>query len=82
MDKALAGQGVAQETEVARAELPFEFMLNALRLKDGFGLPAFSERTGLPPSALHAGLAAAEAAGPARTRWRPGAAQPSAALTF
>ena len=63
MDKALAGDGVAQETEVARAELPFEFMLNALRLKDGFGLNAFVERTGLPPSALQAGLAAAEARG-------------------
>jgi oxygen-independent coproporphyrinogen-3 oxidase len=63
MDKALVGEAVAQETEVARAELPFEFMLNALRLKDGFGLPAFSERTGLPPSALQAGLAAAEARG-------------------
>ena len=63
MDRALAGDGVAQETEVARAELPFEFMLNALRLKDGFGLSAFVERTGLPPSALQAGLVAAEARG-------------------
>jgi coproporphyrinogen III oxidase-like Fe-S oxidoreductase len=31
-----------------RADLPFEFMLNALRLKDGFALAQFTERTGLP----------------------------------
>jgi coproporphyrinogen III oxidase-like Fe-S oxidoreductase len=35
MDNALAGQAVAQDDEVARADLPFEFMLNALRLKEG-----------------------------------------------
>jgi coproporphyrinogen III oxidase-like Fe-S oxidoreductase len=33
-------------TKCARADLPFEFMLNALRLKDGFALQQFSERTG------------------------------------
>jgi hypothetical protein len=31
---------VAQDDEVARADLPFEFMLNALRLKDGFAAAA------------------------------------------
>ena len=35
MDHALAGQAVTQDDEVARADLPFEFMLNALRLKGG-----------------------------------------------
>ena len=35
-EQALAGTPVAQEEEVARQALPFEFMLNALRLKDGF----------------------------------------------
>ncbi|OZB36653.1 MAG: YggW family oxidoreductase [Halothiobacillus sp. 14-56-357] len=29
-------------------ELPFEFMLNALRLTDGFDVPLFAARTGLP----------------------------------
>jgi len=29
-------------------ELPFEFMLNALRLTDGFEVPLFAARTGLP----------------------------------
>jgi len=33
---------------VPAAELPFEFMLNALRLVDGFDVSLFSERTGLP----------------------------------
>ena len=39
-------------TEVDAKELLFEFMLNALRLQDGFDLSLFSERTGLPQSAL------------------------------
>lgn len=33
---------------VPKAELPFEFMLNALRLVDGFPTALFEERTGLP----------------------------------
>ncbi len=33
---------------VPTGELPFEFMLNALRLTDGFDVPLFSARTGLP----------------------------------
>ncbi|MBP8174873.1 MAG: oxygen-independent coproporphyrinogen III oxidase-like protein, partial [Sphaerotilus sp.] len=49
--------------EVSRKALPFEFMLNTLRLKDGFELELFRERTGLPPSAIAAGLAEAERRG-------------------
>jgi putative oxygen-independent coproporphyrinogen III oxidase len=52
MQNALAGQAVAQDEEVARAQLPFEFMLNALRLKEGFALQQFTERTGLPLTAI------------------------------
>ena len=38
-----------QERQVVRVEeLPFEFMMNALRLIDGVPAPLFSERTGLP----------------------------------
>jgi oxygen-independent coproporphyrinogen-3 oxidase len=33
---------------VPAGELPFEFMLNALRLKDGFQLDEFTGATGLP----------------------------------
>jgi oxygen-independent coproporphyrinogen-3 oxidase len=54
---------VSNEQEVARKELPFEFMLNALRLKDGVPLVTFLERTGLPPSSIQAALAQARAKG-------------------
>jgi putative oxygen-independent coproporphyrinogen III oxidase len=63
MDKALAGEAVTQETEVSRADLPFEFMLNALRLRDGFKLQDFAEKTGLPITALQPGLDEAERRG-------------------
>ncbi len=63
MDHALAGQAVTQDDEVARADLPFEFMLNALRLKGGFALQDFTARTGLPVTAIQAALEAAEGKG-------------------
>jgi oxygen-independent coproporphyrinogen-3 oxidase len=63
MSQAMAGACVAQEHEVKRAELPFEFMLNALRLAGGFDLGLFSERTGMPMSAIQAGLDQALAQG-------------------
>ncbi len=63
MEKALAGNCVAQDDEISRADLPFEYMLNALRLKDGFGLQQFSERTGLAITAIQKGLEEAERKG-------------------
>lgn len=63
MEKALAGHCLAQDAEVGRADLPFEYMLNALRLKDGFGLQQFSERTGLAMTAIQKGLEEAERKG-------------------
>lgn len=63
MEQALAGRPLAQEDEVARADLPFEFILNALRLRFGFGLRDFSERTGLPLTAIEAALQEAERKG-------------------
>jgi putative oxygen-independent coproporphyrinogen III oxidase len=63
MAGAEAGQAIASEAEVARAELPFEFMLNALRLNEGFAVARFGERTGLPLSAVEAPLAEAERRG-------------------
>ena len=63
MEKALAGQAVTQDEEVKRAELPFEYMLNALRLREGFMLQDFMARTGLPLSSIAAGLAEAESKG-------------------
>ena len=63
MDHALAGNAVSQSDEVSRSELPFEFMLNTLRLRNGFGLRDFSERTGLPLTAIEAALQEAERKG-------------------
>ncbi len=63
MDRALAGNALTQSDEVTRSDLPFEFMLNALRLRHGFGLRDFSERTGLPVTAIAAALAEAERKG-------------------
>lgn len=63
MEQALAGQAVAQSGEVPRGELPFEFMLNALRLREGFSLSLFSERTGLPVTAIEKPLQEAERRG-------------------
>ncbi len=63
MANAMAGNAVSNEHEVSREQLPFEFMLNALRLKDGFELAQFSERTGLPITAIQRSLEAAEAKG-------------------
>ncbi|MBL8275998.1 MAG: oxygen-independent coproporphyrinogen III oxidase-like protein [Pelomonas sp.] len=54
---------VSNEHEVARKELPFEFMLNALRLKEGVTLTQFLERTGLPPSSIAQGLQTARGRG-------------------
>jgi putative oxygen-independent coproporphyrinogen III oxidase len=44
---------------IGAAELPFEFMLNALRLPGGFARSAFIQRTGLPWSAIAAPVQAA-----------------------
>ncbi len=63
MAGAEAGAAVASESEVARADLAFEFMLNALRLKEGFEITRFGERTGLPLSAIERPLAEAERRG-------------------
>jgi oxygen-independent coproporphyrinogen-3 oxidase len=46
----------AENRVIAPAELPFEFMLNALRLVEGFPLELLTERTGLPFTAMRLGL--------------------------
>jgi oxygen-independent coproporphyrinogen-3 oxidase len=56
MDKARAGDAVVSVEEVARRDLPFEYMLNALRLRNGFELQDFSARTGLPLSSVATAL--------------------------
>ena len=63
MENAEAGVAVQQEQAVAVDDLPFEFMMNALRLVDGFDLSLFAARTGLPLHALRKELQEAESRG-------------------
>jgi oxygen-independent coproporphyrinogen-3 oxidase len=70
-----ADRRVIEVREVAAVELPFEFMLNALRLVDGFGEAEFEARTGLPFSTLGDTIAVAQRKGwleqVAPAHWRP-----------
>ena len=63
MDRALAGSAVQSEQDVTPAELPFEFMMNSLRLNAGFDVAMFTERTGLPITSLARELDEAERRG-------------------
>jgi len=51
-----AAPGELTRNPVSPVELPFEFMLNALRLTAGFALDTFVARTGLPSSGIAATL--------------------------
>jgi putative oxygen-independent coproporphyrinogen III oxidase len=63
MQHALA-DGAIQETQTVSAkQLPFEFMMNALRLTAGFPISLFVERTGLAITEIARELDAAEAKG-------------------
>jgi len=59
-----------EQSVVPAAELPFEFMLNALRLVDGFDVVLFSERTGLPIHLIQSQLEAAEKKGLVARDWK------------
>ena len=63
LQNARQGRFVAESVEVGRADLPFEFMLNALRLSDGFEPTLFTERTGLALSSIERALGLAESRG-------------------
>ena len=63
LDRAAAGEFVAESHEVARSELPFEFMLNALRLTDGVPSNSFLDRTGASLSSVEPELEEAERRG-------------------
>jgi oxygen-independent coproporphyrinogen-3 oxidase len=54
---------VAGREDIARADMVLEFMMNALRLVDGFDTALFAANTGLPLSAAAAPLQRAEALG-------------------
>ena len=69
MKQAMLGEPITQSDEVSRADLPFEFMLNALRLKEGFALSDFMERTGLAMTSIQVGLKTAEDQGLIARDW-------------
>jgi putative oxygen-independent coproporphyrinogen III oxidase len=52
MAAACAGAAIAEDRDVPRADLPFEFMLNALRLCAGVPAALYAARTGMPPSSI------------------------------
>ena len=59
MEAALAGDAVEETRTLSDADLPFEFMLNALRLDDGVPTGFFEERTGLSVARIGRDLARA-----------------------
>ncbi|WP_322403688.1 radical SAM family heme chaperone HemW [Massilia luteola] len=63
MEAAMKGNAVAEEHEIGRADMGFEFMLNGLRLTEGFDPNLFGERTGMPLNAIEKGLNEAESKG-------------------
>ncbi|MGY2492137.1 radical SAM family heme chaperone HemW [Cupriavidus sp. CP313] len=63
MERALAGNAVQEARDVGADELPFEFMLNALRLTDGVPASSFHDYTGLPLHTISKQLAEAEKKG-------------------
>ena len=63
MQQAIKGEPVTQSTEVSRQDLPFEFMLNALRLRGGFDLADYVDRTGQAMTSVQKGLQEAEKMG-------------------
>lgn len=70
------GTHIAEHRSVSADELPFEFMLNALRLKEGVAASSFAERTGVSLAAIAKRLQTATERGlldadPARIRATP-----------
>jgi putative oxygen-independent coproporphyrinogen III oxidase len=63
IDKALAGQALSNEHAVAADQLPLEYMMNALRLAEGFELARFAERTGQSVAVIDAALQRAQERG-------------------
>jgi len=65
---------IGERKYIAAADLPFEFMLNALRLNEGFAIRDFECRTGLPLRSIEPALRRAGNRGlieGGADRWRP-----------
>jgi putative oxygen-independent coproporphyrinogen III oxidase len=63
LEQMARGEPLLEEREVTRAEIGFEFMLNAMRLTDGVPVALFAERTGFPLAIVGKELDAAERRG-------------------
>ena len=63
LERTTAGEPLQQENAVGAADLPFEFMMNALRLTRGFPTRLFEERTSLSIMTVRGQLDAAERLG-------------------
>ena len=68
------GTAIGESSFIAPADLPFEFMLNALRLNEGFSDGDYRRRTGLEMDSAAPKLALARERGLLESRedgWRP-----------
>ena len=63
MAAAGTAQAIGGDERIAEAQRPFEYMLNALRLHEGFALADFEVRTGLPRGHIAAPLEQARVQG-------------------
>jgi oxygen-independent coproporphyrinogen-3 oxidase len=63
LEQVAKGAPVQTESKLTRDDLCFEFMMNALRLNDGFSAELFSERTSLPLLLIRSELEKAEQRG-------------------
>jgi oxygen-independent coproporphyrinogen-3 oxidase len=73
-EPATADGSIGESSFIAPKDLPFEFMLNALRLNEGFSMRDYRLRTGLEMSSIEGKLGAAEQRGLITARadgWRP-----------
>ena len=63
LERAARNEAFGTNDAVAREQIPFEFMLNALRLSDGVPIADFESHTGLARASIAAPLAQARARG-------------------
>jgi len=63
MSRVILGRPIQEEHEIASHDLGFEFMMNTLRLIEGFPVGLFEERTGLPIVSVQQELDEAERRG-------------------
>ncbi|MEO5624672.1 MAG: radical SAM family heme chaperone HemW [Dokdonella sp.] len=63
LDRGARGAAFGDKAVIAEGDLPFEFMMNALRLNDGVGISLFAQRSGLATGVIDEKLNHARARG-------------------